>query len=142
LRFGAPHVIATEEEDVVQRMNEITKGRGARIIFDPVGGPGVEKLAQVAAYHGIIFIYGALSMQPTPFPMTAFTKGLSLRGYTLGELRQDPQLLETAKNYIVARLKDGHFHPKIAKTFPLAQSAGAYQYLASNQQVGKVVITV
>jgi NADPH:quinone reductase-like Zn-dependent oxidoreductase len=39
-------------------------------------------------------------------------------------------------------LADGRFLPKVAKTFPFAQSVEAYRYLESNQQVGKVVITV
>jgi NADPH:quinone reductase-like Zn-dependent oxidoreductase len=121
---------------------EITGNNGARIIFDPVGGPGVEKLVQAAAFEGIIFEYGGLSMQPTPFPMIALGKGLTIRGYTLMEIRRDPALLKTAKQYVFDRLEDGRFHPKIAKTFPLAQSREAYQYLESNQQVGKVVITV
>jgi NADPH:quinone reductase-like Zn-dependent oxidoreductase len=143
LSLGAAYVIATEEEDIAQEVNKITNGNGARLIFDPVAGPGVEKLAEAAAYHGIIFEYGALSMQPTPFPlMSAAPKGLSIRGYSLGELRRDPQLLKTAKQYVFDGLADGRFHPKIAKTFPLAQSAEAYAYLESNQQVGKVVITI
>ena len=65
-----------------------------------------------------------------------------MRAYSLMELRREPELLKTAKQYVFDRLADGRFHPKIAKTFPLAQSVEAYQYLESNQQVGKVVITV
>jgi NADPH:quinone reductase-like Zn-dependent oxidoreductase len=143
LSLGAAHVIVTEEEDLVQKVGQITGGQGARLIFDPIAGPGVEKLAEAAAFEGIIFEYGALSMEPTPFPlMSALPKGLTIRGYTLMELHRDPQLLKTAKQYVFDRLKDGRFHPKIAKTFPLAQSVEAYQYLESNQQVGKVIITV
>jgi len=142
LSLGAAHVIATEEEDVVQKVNEITSGKGARLIFDPIAGPGVEKLVDAAAYHGIFFVYGSLSQEPTPFPRNAFPKGLSMRAYTLLELTHDPALLKSAKQYVFDHLEDGRFHPKIAKTFPLAQSVEAYQYLESNQQVGKVVITV
>ncbi|HTR39343.1 MAG TPA: zinc-dependent alcohol dehydrogenase family protein [Bryobacteraceae bacterium] len=143
LALGAAHVIATEEEDLVKRVNEITGGNGARLIFDPVGGPFMEKLVEAAAYQGIVFVYGLLSMQPTPFPARpALSKGLTLRGYSLIEIRRDPKLLKTAMQYVFDRLADGRFHPKIAKTFPLAQSVEAYQYLESNQQVGKVVITV
>jgi NADPH:quinone reductase-like Zn-dependent oxidoreductase len=143
LALGAAHVVATEEEDVGTKVNEISAGQGARIIFDPVAGPGVEKLMDAAAYHGILFIYGSLSMQPTPFPLrSAVGKGLTMRAYSLMELRRDPQLLKTAKQYVFDRLQDGRFQPKIAKTFPLAQSIEAYQYLESNQQVGKIVITV
>jgi NADPH:quinone reductase-like Zn-dependent oxidoreductase len=143
LSLGAAHVIVTEEEDLVQKVGQITGGQGARLIFDPIAGPGVEKLAEAAAFEGIIFEYGALSMEPTPFPlMSALPKGLTIRGYTLMELHRDPQLLKTAKQYVFDHLKDGRFRPKIAKTFPLAQSVEAYQYLESNQQVGKVIITV
>jgi NADPH:quinone reductase-like Zn-dependent oxidoreductase len=143
LALGAAHVVATEEEDIGKKVNEITGGKGARLIFDPVAGPGVEKLVDAAAFHGVLFIYGSLSQQPTPFPLRgAVGKGLSMRAYSLMELRGDPQLLKTAKQYVFDRLQDGRFHPKIAKTFPLAQSVEAYQYLESNQQVGKVVITV
>ena len=103
----------------------------------------MEKLAEAAAYHGIIFLYGLLSMQPPPFPVgSTLQKGLCLRGYSLNEIRREPQLLKIGKQYVFDRLADGRFHPKIAKTFPLAQSAEAYQYLESNQQVGKVVITI
>ena len=143
LSLGADHVIATEEEDIVARVKEITGGKGARVIFDPVAGPFLEKLAEAAATGGIIFEYGALSMQPTPFPLlTALGKGLSIRGYTLMEITRNPEKLAAAKKYVYERLADGRFHPKIAKRFPFTQTVEAYKYLESNVQVGKVVITI
>jgi NADPH:quinone reductase-like Zn-dependent oxidoreductase len=141
--LGANHVIATEEEDLPARVNEITDGRGARLIFDPVGGPYVATLAEAAAPGGIIFEYGGLSMQPTPFPaMPAMAKALSLRGYSLREIRNHPALIDEGKKYVYERVQKGRFTPKIARTFPLGQAGAAYQYLESNEQVGKVVITV
>jgi len=143
LELGADYVIATEEEDLPARVKEITGGKGARIIFDPVAGPYVEKLAEAAAPGGIIYEYGGLSGQPTPFPTRAsMMKGISMRGYSLMEFRAKPEIAEGAKKYVYDRLADGRFKLKIAKTFPLAQVREAYEYLASNEQVGKVVITV
>ena len=143
LAAGADYVIATAEEDLAERVKEITGGKLARIVFDPVAGSFVEKLALATAPGGTIFLYGLLSMEPTPFPlMAAMGKGLAIRAYTLHEVTADDALLAEAKRYVVERLNDGRFHPKIAKTFPLDQCVAAYQYLASNQQVGKVVITV
>jgi NADPH:quinone reductase-like Zn-dependent oxidoreductase len=143
LSLGADHVIATEEEDIVARVKEITRSKGARVIFDPVAGPFLEKLAECAAPGGIIVEYGALSMQPTPFPLfTAISKGLCIRGYTLFEITRNPGELPKAKKYVYDRLVDGRFRPKIAKTFPFAQTPDAYKYLESNEQIGKVVITV
>ena len=143
LSLGANHVVATEEEDIVARVKEISGGKGARVTFDPVGGPLVEKLAKAAAIGGTIFEYGLLSMQPTPFPLfSALPKGLCLRGYSLMEVTRDPEKLPAAKTYVYDRLADGRFRPKIAKVFPFAQTAEAYKYMESNAQVGKVVITV
>lgn len=111
--------------------------------FDPVGGPFLEKLAAAAAPGGIIFEYGLLSLQPTPFPFpTALFKGLSVRGYSLMDITLNSDKLAAAKQYICDRLADGRFHPKIAKLFPFAQTVEAYRFLESNAQVGKVVISV
>jgi NADPH:quinone reductase-like Zn-dependent oxidoreductase len=143
LGLGAQRVIASEEEDYVARVQEITGGKGVRLTFDPVAGPFVEKLAAAAAPGGIVFEYGALSLGPTPFPLfAALGKGLSVRGYTLTEITGNAKLLEVAVKYVFDRLADGRFVPKIAKTFPFKETVEAYKYLESNQQVGKVVITV
>src|SRR5579864_7610376 len=104
LEVGADHVIATEEEDFLARIKEITGGKGARVIFDPIAGKGVELLAQAAAYGGTIFEYGALSLEPTPFPLfTALSKALSVRGYTLREVFADPNLRAKAQQYVFDR---------------------------------------
>jgi NADPH:quinone reductase-like Zn-dependent oxidoreductase len=143
IEAGADHVIAFEEEDLAARVQEITGGQGARIIFDPVGGPLLEKLAEAASVYGIIVEYGALDAKPTPYPLfTALAKWLTVRAYTLLEFSKDPEELAIAIKYINDRLEDGRFHIKIAKTFPFSQTAEAYRYLESNAQIGKIVITV
>lgn len=143
LALGAHHVIVSDEEDYAARVREISGGQGARITFDPVGGPFIAKLAKASAYGGMVIEYGALSNEPTPFPLVpAMIHALSVRGYVLMEVTRDPVLLASAKKYVFDRLADGRFAPKIAKTFAFAQSVEAYQYLESNQQVGKVVIQV
>jgi NADPH:quinone reductase-like Zn-dependent oxidoreductase len=141
--LGADHVIATEEEDFVARVTEITGGKGARVVFDAIAGQFLEKLVEIAQPGGIVFEYGLLSNQPTPFPLVpALVKGISVCGYTLMHFTRVPEKLAVAKKYIYDRLADGRFTPKIAKTFPFAQTVEAYRYLESNAQVGKVVVTV
>lgn len=143
LALGADHVVVTQDEDYVARVSDITGGRGARLTFDPVGGSFAEKLVAASAAGGTVFEYGLLSGEPTPFPLReALRRGVGMRGYSLVEIVSDPALLETAKTYVYDRLTDGRFVPKVAKTFSFAQSIEAYRYLESNQQVGKVVITV
>lgn len=141
LALGADHVIVTDEDDLVARVGEVTGGKGARIVFDPIGGEGVNALAQATANGGAIFWYGMLSGQSTPFPMAAFGRRIAMYGYTFNELRNTPAW-EVMKRYIHDHLADGSFKPQIARTFPFAEAIEAYKYLESNDQVGKVVITL
>ena len=143
LDAGAAQVIATEEQDMVAEVKKLTGGKGARIAFDPVGGPNFAKLTAAMAERGILFLYGALSTEPTPLPlMDVLGKSLTIRGYVLFEITGDPQRLERAKKFIVGGLSAGKLKPVIAKTFPLEQIVEAHRYLESNQQIGKIVVTV
>ena len=140
LDLGAHHVVATQDEDLPARVSEITGGKGARIVFDPVGGDYVGTLAKATAAEGTIFLYGLLSGQPPVYPIAAFGRGISLTSYAMTEMKV-PGRFEAMKTYIYDHLLDGTFKPRIAKTFPFAQTADAYKYLESNEQVGKVVVT-
>jgi NADPH:quinone reductase-like Zn-dependent oxidoreductase len=139
---GAGHVIASSEVDVVAEVMRITNGRGARLVFDPVGGPFVETLAKAMADEGILIIYGSLSNQPTPYPhWTAAIKGLSLRGWVVGQVWNHPQRFERVKDLMLRGLAGGQLKPVIAKTFRLDDIVEAHRYLESNQQFGKIVVT-
>jgi NADPH:quinone reductase-like Zn-dependent oxidoreductase len=143
LDAGAAHVIATDEQDLVKEILGLTGGKGARVVFDPVGGPTVTKLVQATAQLGIVFIYGALSPEPIPLrPLDLMAKWTTIRGYVMMEIISDPKRLERGKTFINGGLADGSFKPIIAKTFPLEQIVEAHRYLESNQQIGKVVVTV
>jgi NADPH:quinone reductase-like Zn-dependent oxidoreductase len=143
LAFGADHVIVTDEEDLVERVNQITGNKGARIVFDPIGGKGLLALADATARGGIIIEYGALATDPTPYPLfAALGKALTIRGYTLFELVAEPALLEKGKKYVFEHIEKGDFKPRIAKTFPLSEIVEAHRYMESNAQIGKIVVTV
>ena len=141
LALGANHVIVTDKEDLVARVAEITGGKNARVVFDPIGGPGVETLGKATANGGSIFVYGMLSGQPTPLPFSAFGRRIASYFYTFNELRDTPGW-EEMKRYIYDHLVDCSFKPEIARAFPFAEAVEAYRYLESNEQVGKVVITL
>lgn len=143
LEHGAQYVVATEEQDYVEEVMKITHDRGARIVFDPVGGPFVEKLAESMSERGTLFIYGGLSEQDTPYPhwQSAF-KGLSIRGWIASEIWSHPHRFRRYRDLIYQGLERGKLKPIIAKTFTFDQIAEANRYLESNQQVGKVVVTV
>ena len=141
LEAGADHVLVTDEEDLSGRVMAITNGKGAKIIFDPIGGPQVTALAQAAAQGATIFEYGALSPEPTPFPLSeALGKGLSVRGYTLFEISGDAEKLPRAKQYVLDGLQSGALKPIVARTFSLDDISDAHRYMESNQHIGKIVV--
>ena len=143
LDAGAAHVIVSDEEDMVARVMALTEGKGARVVFDPVGGPSFEPLTQSMARGGILLEYGALSPEPTPFPLfTVLGKSLTLKGYLYSEIVSDPATLARAKTFIFDGLASGALQPIIARTFTLDEIQDAHRFLEANQQVGKVVVTV
>jgi NADPH:quinone reductase-like Zn-dependent oxidoreductase len=143
LDAGAAHVIATEEEDLVARLREITGPAGARVVFDPIGGPAVEKLTDAMAYGAILIEYGLLSGEPTPLPMlNALVKSLTLRGFIYSEIVGNEHRLAAAKSFILKGLTSGALKPLISKTFTFDQIVEAHRYLESNQQMGKIVVTL
>ncbi|MBC8017733.1 MAG: zinc-dependent alcohol dehydrogenase family protein [Verrucomicrobia bacterium] len=140
---GADHVIVTEEENLVENVMAFTSGKGVNMVFDPVAGPLLETLAGAAAPGATIFEYGALSPAPTTFPLfSALSKGLTVRGYTLFEIVRNPGRLARGKQFIYNELESGALKPVIDRTFPLESIVEAHRYMESNQQKGKIVITV
>jgi len=143
LDAGAAYVIASDEQDLVKEVLGITGGKGARVVFDPVGGPTFSKLAQATARLGILFLYGALSTEPTPLPLfDVLAKWITIRGYVMMEITSDSERLERAKKFVNDGLAEGSFKPLVARTFPLDRIVEAHRYLESNQQIGKIVVTV
>jgi len=143
LEAGADQVIATEEEDLAKRVKEVTAGKGANLVFDPVAGKFLELLAAAAARGAQIIEYGALALEPTPYPLfAAISKGLVIRGYTLFEFATDPATRKVGEQYIFDQLQKRKLHPRVDKIFPLSEIVEAHRYMESNQQTGKIVVTV
>ncbi|MBZ9982017.1 zinc-dependent alcohol dehydrogenase family protein [Mesorhizobium sp. B2-2-4] len=143
LDAGAAEVVVLAEEDLEARLGRIAGPRGVRIVFDAIGGPIFEPLAAAMSRGGILIEYGGLSPEPTPFPLPAVLgKTLTLRGYLVHEITGDPAKLEAAKAFILEGLEAGTLRPIIDRTFPFEQIVEAHRYLESNEQFGKIVVTV
>lgn len=126
------------------RLKEIAGSDGIRVVFDPIGGPIFEALTAAMSRNGILIEYGGLAPEPTPFPLFAvLSKRLTLRGYLVHEILGDhPARLEAAKAFILEGLSSGALKPEIAKVFPFDQIVEAHHYLESNDQFGKIVVTM
>jgi NADPH:quinone reductase-like Zn-dependent oxidoreductase len=149
-KAGADHVIVAGEEELAARVKEITGGKGADVIFDPVAGNTLPTLAEAVAWGGQIILYGALGGMETPYPLwTGFARNFSLRTYMIYNycglspigLPRNEEAFGRAITFINDNLAAGKLKPVIAKTFPLSEIREAHRYLESNQQLGKIVVT-
>lgn len=137
------HVIVSSEQSVVESVMEITDGKGAAFAFDPVSGPAIAELAQAIAYQGKIFIYGRLDGTPTEFPVgLGLAKGLTMRGYSLFEVVNYPEVFKRAVKHVYDNLAVGGYQPVIDSIFSLDDVADAHRHMVSNTQKGKIVVKV
>ncbi len=143
--LGAAHVVVLEKGSLETEVLRVTEGKGAKLAFDPIGGPIVASLALAMAQKGMLILYGNLSgqAQNTIFPFGAsITRGFSMRAYVVFEIIHDAQRFNAARRFVEQGLEAGWLKPIIAKTFPFEQIVEAHRYLEGNEQIGKVVVTV
>lgn len=140
---GAEAVIATTEQDLTAELNTLTQGAGVNLVFDPVGGPDVAKLAAAMAMNGIFFQYGALDTRDLSIPvMDILGKHLQFTGYELFEITTVAEKMARAKAFVYDGLKSGQLKPVIDKTFAFEDIAEAHRYMEANGQVGKIIVTL
>jgi NADPH:quinone reductase-like Zn-dependent oxidoreductase len=143
LEAGAAHVIATQERDMVAEVMRVTNGKGARIAFDPVGGPNFPKLISALADRGIVYVYGALSEGNTQIPvLDMIAKTPAVKGYSVRQIMSDEAGRRDAVEYIVKGLASGALKPVIDRIFKFEDMVEAHRYLENSGQFGKIVVTV
>jgi len=137
LAAGAAHVIATKEVDLVGEVMRLTDGKGARIAFDPVGGPTFPKLIAALAFCG------ALSPDVTPLPvLDMIAKVITVKAHNIWLTSGDATRRKAAVEYVLKGLESGALKPVIDRTFSFDQMVDAHRYLETNGQFGKIVVTV
>jgi NADPH:quinone reductase-like Zn-dependent oxidoreductase len=136
LKAGAAHVIATQEEPLLDSLRSILGENNLKIAFDAVGGPQIAEIAE-----GTIIVHGALSPETTPFPLKiALRKSLTVRGYVFTEVIKNIERFRRAKQFIHSGLSEGTLKPVIDRSFKFEEIVAAHHYLESNQQIGKIVV--
>ncbi len=148
---SADHVIVTNDEDLVARVKEITQGRGVELVYDPIAGDTLAQSVEVTAPKATIIIYSSLSTKPVILPvLTAITKTLRIAIYGVFEFTGNDELgfarneeaVDRGTKYIYQGLASRQLKPIIDRTFGLDEIVEAHRYMESNQQNGKIVVTV
>jgi NADPH:quinone reductase-like Zn-dependent oxidoreductase len=140
---GAAHIIATQEQDIVAEVMRITNGNGARIAFDPVGGPDFPKLISALTNQGIAYIYGALSEGDTAIPVLEMIRRMpTVKGYSIRLVTGDEARRKVAVEYVAKGLASGALKPVIDRTFKFDEMVEVHRYLENSGQFGKIVVTL
>ena len=143
LKAGAKHVIVSSEQDLTVEVSKITSGNGANFVLDPVGGPLFEKLVSALAERGQVFLYGAMSDQPTFLPAFGVLSKLPvIRGYNAMDVMSNPEALKAGIRLIIDGVSQGKLKPLVAQSFPIAQVVQAHKAMEGNKHIGKIVLSL
>ena len=140
---GADHVVNYRTSDFVPAVKAITDGRGADVIYDPVGGEVLEKSVRAAAYGARLLVVGFTSGGPSKLMSNhVLIKGLSVLGVRAGEtiLRHAPELGRDYAEELPRLAGLGVMRPHISHRFPMERAADAFHVLIDRKVVGKAVI--
>ena len=140
---GADACIDYGAEDLGVCIKDLTRGKGADIVYDPVGGPLTERAVRSLAWRGRLLVIGFASGEIPKIPLNLpLLKGCSLVGVFWGELtRREPERLAVNLQTLFLWLKEGKIRPHVSGTYPLERGAEAIAALAERRVSGKLVIT-
>ncbi|NKB98421.1 MAG: zinc-binding dehydrogenase [Pseudomonadales bacterium] len=140
--LGADHVI-NYSDGFRDEVKALTEGKGADVIYDPVGGDVFDESMRCIAPFGRILVLGFTSGRSALAKTNhLLVKDASVIGYTVGGLQQhDPA--QNAKNGAVLMdwLATGRINPYVSHTLPMAAIHEAYQLIVDRKVIGKVMIT-
>jgi NADPH2:quinone reductase len=139
---GAHHVINYNDATWVDQVKQLTGGRGADVIYDPVGGDVFDESLRCIAFGGRILSIGFTSGRLPVLPVNiALIKGFSVIGVRAGEFgRQFPAKGRENHEAIWKLAEEGQVRPRVDKEYPLAEWRAAFDSLAERKVIGKTII--
>ncbi|MEU7410733.1 NADPH:quinone oxidoreductase family protein [Streptomyces sp. NPDC042638] len=141
-RLGCDVVVDRRAEDVVAAVKEATGGRGADVIYDPVGGEAYTQSAKLAAFEGRIVVVGfAGGTVPSPALNHALVKNYSILGLHWGLYNtKNPKLVQHCHEQLTELAARGAIKPLISERVPLSEAARAVQRVADGRSTGRIVV--
>ena len=142
IELGADRVIERNQEDLVQAVKDFTEGRGADVVFDPVGGDTFERSTRCIAFEGRIVVVGFTSGQiPQARTNHVLVKNYSVVGlhWNLYQERR-PELVDACMDSLLTLYAEGRIAPYVSRRVPLERAAEALSEVAAGKTTGKVVI--
>lgn len=139
---GADATIDHRTDVIEERIKALTGGRGADVVYDPVGGDVFDACLRAVGWEARMLVIGFAAGRIQAVPANRIlVKNISVIGVVWGaQTARDPaasarQLEELLRWYAVGRLK-----PRVSRTFPMAEAPAAMEALLSRQHPGKIVL--
>jgi NADPH2:quinone reductase len=144
LAHGAHHGIDYRCEDIRERVKALTAGRGADVVYDPVGGTVFDASLRATAPNGRLLVIGFASGSVPQIPANILlVKNISVIGYYWGAYRRlDPGALRRSFEELRRLFTDGKLQPIVSQTLPLEAAGQAIALLKSRTVTGKLVLKV
>lgn len=141
-KLGAELAIDYKAEDFVDIVKEATDGRGADVIYDPVGGDTFDRSRKCIAFEGRILVIGFTSGRFPEAPANhVLIKNYSVVGVHWGLYAQKmPELPRQVHDELMALWEAGKIDPLVSQVLPMEQAPEALAALGSRGTVGKIVV--
>ena len=142
--LGADHAVNYKTQDFVEEVKRVTKGRGADVVFDPVGGDVYDRSTRCIAFEGRIVIVGFTSGR---IPQAAGNHVL-IKNYSVVGLhwslyaKRAPELISPATRALLDLYEAGKIKPHISTRLPLSRAPRALATVAEGKSTGKVILTM
>ncbi|HLJ49680.1 MAG TPA: NADPH:quinone oxidoreductase family protein [Bryobacteraceae bacterium] len=143
-RQGAEHLINYSQPEWVDHVKQITGGRGADVIYDPVGGDVFDLSTKCIASGGRLLVIGFASGRiPTIAANRILLKNMSLVGVFWGhQVKTTPGYLQKTQAELERLWDQGKIRPEASSTYPLSEARRAMKDLADRKVLGKAVLVV
>ncbi|MBT8097978.1 MAG: NADPH:quinone oxidoreductase family protein [Woeseia sp.] len=142
--YGAAELINYSDESLLDRLREITGGKGADVIYDPVGGDLFDQLLRGIAWNGRILVIGfaAGDIQKIPANLPLL-KGSSVVGVFWGRFaKTEPAAQAENTRELLAHFAAGQLRPHVSQVFTFDKAADAIACLAERRAMGKVIVKI
>ena len=141
-RLGVEAAINYGSENFVERVREITNGRGVQVVFDPVGGSVFEESTRCVTFEGRIIVIGFASGNiPSIATNRILLKNIDIIGLFWGNYRQfDPQHIKRTQSDLYQLWNAGQINPVIYREFAFEDLPVALTALAERKSYGKVIV--
>jgi NADPH2:quinone reductase len=142
-KLGADLALNYKTQDFVEEVKRATAGRGADVVFDPVGGDVYDRSAKCIAFEGRIVLVGFTSGRiPQAAANHVLIKNYSVVGLHWGlYMKRAPELIPAAQKALLDLYQQGKIKPHISTRLPLTQAPRAMALVAEGKSTGKVVLT-